>query len=113
MTLTGQCSKDFNEWYLSQDFSKQGQYEYGQRKALNMFNAMMLPFRWGVYVDFFAVNEIYIEITFDKPTKLELMKWWVDINNVEVVDNDNSEFDTLNNARLTAIKHSNEIYNAQ
>ena len=105
MTLTGQCSKDFNEWYLSQDFSKQGQYEYGQRKALNMFNAMMLPFRWGVYVDFFDSVGLRIGVSpvFEND-------FWVYLNDEEINDID---FKTRPEARTAAIKKANEIYNAQ
>ena len=105
MNLTGQCSKDFNEWYLRQGFSKQGQYEYGQRKALNMFNAMMLPFRWGVYVDFFDSVGLRIGVSpvFEND-------FWVYLNNEEINDID---FKTRPEARTAAIKKANEIYNAQ
>ena len=97
MTLTGQCKIDFEEWYLKQDYSKQGQYEYGQRKALNMFNAMMLPFRWGVYVDFF------IEKNPGKFAKMLLQcEFNVLVKNVD-----------LNITRIEAIEEANEIYNAQ
>ena len=108
MTLTGKCKIDFDEWiwesiYKKDDFWMQN-IEFG---------VLPLSMQWGVYVDFFAENEIYIEITFNKPTKLELMKWWVDINGFEVTDNYEDEFDTLNEARLIAVKHANEIYNSQ
>ena len=95
MTLTGQCSKDFNDWYLRQDFSKQGQYEYGQRKALNMFNAMMLPFRWGVYVDFFESTGIDVDKIMMHHYKLM------------------GGYSLKDNCRESAIEKSNQDYNAQ
>ena len=108
MTLTGKCKTDFEEWYLSQDYSKQCQYEYGQRKALNIFNAMMLPFRWGVYADFFDSKRILVSISGLTLSETYIFDIGININVEYWGDN----FKTMNDARTAAIEKANEIYNS-
>ena len=116
MTLTEECKQYFEDWYLSQDYSKQGQYEYGQRKALNMFNAMMLPFRWGVYVDFFDVNGIYINSGKNLSNQIPDKYNYVIEVEIEVFSKKiyyEEYFNSLNDSRTAAIEKANEIYNSQ
>ena len=83
-----------------------------------MLNAMMLPFRWGVYVDFFSSKGIRIFISdniqshaFSGTREERLTKSRFGYE----VDHDNYgsfKYKTMPEARTAAIEKANEIYNS-
>ena len=53
MTLTGKCEEDFEKWF-----------NRIQRYNIDWFNRLALEYQYGVYVDFFELNNCEIINTF-------------------------------------------------
>ncbi len=91
MKLTSKAKVDLGEWYEKQDYN-----------VSVWFNLLPLSMQWGVYVDWADSVGIHISLnSFDK-------EYWYDFepNKIEGIN-----YKTRQEARETAIKKLNEIYN--
>lgn len=108
MELTGKTLKDFWIWYLlpeqQKEYKTKSLIKFGNENSAKVrFLAMSFTERYGVFVDFFDSNKIYIE-----DCKKHAIIGFFYMVNYSVFDN---YFTTRNEARIEAIEEANEIYN--
>lgn len=101
MILTEQCKEDFEDWIRPQSDKEERGKSY---HSYNPYFFYKLPFsmQYGVLVDFFTSEEIYITIINE-----------IDFIGIGITPNDYTDYrsKTLNEARTKAIEKANEIYN--
>ena len=107
MELTGKTEVAFNKfWYKFRSQSKQKNV---YQLTLKQFNNLPESMRWGVYVDFFDLTGISIEICREKGYQVD----------IEVYDDQGTEFFVPSIrkiasrplARTAAITKANELFN--
>lgn len=103
MEITGQCKEDFEKWYFTEKANKSVML-YSKREFLDLTPSM----QYGVYVDFFNENKMYIYI---KPFE-DLYSIYIDWQGHHLFTEYQHE-KTLSEAREQAITKANELYNAR
>jgi hypothetical protein len=100
MKLTGKCKEDFEKW-LYKNLYKDSNYTF--EYILELFYSYTPSMQYGVYVDFFNSEEIYMSIVND----FEFIEVIVDRIIIDIPSQLYAE------ARTAAIEKANEIYNKQ
>jgi hypothetical protein len=111
MKLTGKCLEDFNEWFKKYDgielFDLSVDIQYGAYISVeDVWDNLPDSFKYGVYVDFFLENEMYLMIR----QKEHLYSIYIDWNGHHLLT-EYIDCSTLSEARTEAIKKAVEIYN--
>ena len=99
MILTGECKKEFFEWFQSKS-----QTHY---RLKEWFEALDNSMQYGVLVYFFNTKGILISIAGLTLSKTYIFEIGID-KNVEYFE---CEFKSLKEERTAVIKKANEIYN--
>lgn len=119
MELTGKCKKDFEKWYLKQDYCSASLTEYSKSQVLKMFICLADPFKYGVLIDFFGENNIIIDIQpildYNENIYVKVLEWLTIVIglNIEPKEIENDSYKTRNQARESAIKQANKMYNSR
>lgn len=116
MELTGKCKDAFNDYLQQIDkeiFSLSfvgGNYIGSGITVSNVFMEIPFSMQYGVYVDFFDENGLYINIRSESVTEAPYWTFTIDFNGLGH-EGDNSEYLEHQEARIEAIKKANEIFN--
>ena len=105
--LTGKCKEDFEKWYLKAiEDLREDYHGYNKSVIISKFYREIDSMQYGVLVDFFDENEIYLCLGFYKGYRVYRCR--IEYNGLE--DSLIESID-LNGAREEAIKQANKIYN--
>ncbi len=99
MELTGKCKEDFEKWYDLSDITTHWR----------VWEFMCDSMKYGVYVDFFEANNIFIWVEHNEIARL--WHYWISTKPMSNDINCQSIY-TLHEARTTAIEKANELYNS-
>ena len=110
MELTGKCKDAFEKWYFKKHCGGNVKYKdlmpHYKTEIYGWFYTLYLSFKYGVYVDFFLENEMYLWIKQKEHLYSIYIDWHGQHLLVEYID-----LETLSEARIEAIKKANEIFN--
>ena len=95
MKLTGNCKVEFEKWY---------------RVNIELFYNLQSNMQYGVLVDFFDSNYIFIDIDTESIMEGEHISFTIDCEGHSGGD---EYFKTRPKARTKAIEKANEIYNGR
>ena len=111
MKLTGKAKEDFEAWYLKQEYCLASLESFEEEKITKHFKAMALPFKYGVYVDWFDSVGIYVQVCIEDYEPL-MWQYLVEmLGDDDIHDTDEGGFKTRPEARTKAIECANNIYN--
>ena len=111
MKLTGKCKEDFEKWYLKAiEDLREDYHGYNKSVIISKFYREIDSMQYGVLVDFFDENEIYISMDWYGSIRSDSNYFEADINN-DFGEQGYFRFKTRQEAREEAIKQANKIYN--
>ena len=101
MELTGQCKEAFEKWFKEEHVKWMSSTHY-------FYNALSSSMKYGVYVDFFEANNIFIWVEHNEIARL--WHYWISTKPMSNDINCQSIY-TLHEARTAAIEKANELFN--